>query len=108
MTRNIGKEQRELKYKLRPFIEAQPSKSNIKPVELDAIDLSLFREGPEFLAQRKKLAAKLENSLSTYGLFFIDRLRSIAQCILELPEEIEKKAPCWCFENRMKKLGLGL
>lgn len=69
MTRNIGKEQRELKYKLRPFIEAQPSKSNIKPVELDAIDLSLFREGPEFLAQRKKLAAKLENSLSTYGFF---------------------------------------
>lgn len=53
MTRNIGKEQKELKYKLRPFIEAQPSKSNIKPVELDAIDLSLFREGPEFWRKGK-------------------------------------------------------
>lgn len=89
------------KYKLRPFIEAPPSKSNIKPVELDAIDLSLFKEGPEFLSQRQALATKLESSLSTYGFFSLvnhgidiqtfDNLRSIAQSVLELPEEIKKK-----------------
>lgn len=119
MTRNIGKEQKELKYKLRPFIEAQPSKSNIKPVELDAIDLSLFREGPEFLAQRQKLAAILENSLSTYGFFSLinhgidiqtfDRLRSIAQCILELPEEVKRKHLAGALKSdeevRSKSLG---
>ena len=79
-------------YNLRPFIEAQPSKTNIKHVELDAIDLSLFQEGPEFLSQRQQLAAKLESSLSTYGFFSLinhgidletfDRLRSIAQSVL--------------------------
>lgn len=119
MTKNIDKGQRKLKYKLRPFIEAQPSKSSIEPVELNAIDLSLFREGPEFLAQRQKLASKLENTLSTYGFFSLinhgidiqtfDRLRSIAQSILELPEEIKRNHLAGALKSdeevRSKSLG---
>lgn len=108
-----------MSYKLRPFIEAQTSKSNIKPIELDAIDLSLFQEGPEFLSQRQELAAKLENSLSTYGFFSLinhgidletfDRLRSIAQSVLELPQEIKEKHLAGALksdeEDRSRSLG---
>lgn len=107
------------KYNVRPFVEATPSKSDIKPIELDAIDLSLFEEGPEHLPQRKALADKLEKSLSTYGFFSVinhgidleefGRLRAIAQSILELPEETKRQYLAGALtsdsEDRSRSLG---
>ncbi|KAK6204467.1 uncharacterized protein RJT21DRAFT_132072 [Scheffersomyces amazonensis] len=89
------------KYNVRPFVEATPSKSKVDVIELDAIDLSLFKEGPGHLKQRQELAAKLEKSLSTYGFFSLinhgidteefEHLRSVAQSLLELPEEVKRQ-----------------
>lgn len=107
------------KYNVRPFIQATPSKAQVETIELDAIDLSLFREGPEHLEARKALAAKLEKSISTYGFFSVvnhgidterfDHLRSIAQSILELPEETKRKHLAGALtsdeEDRSKSLG---
>ncbi|KAK6457187.1 uncharacterized protein RJT20DRAFT_37779 [Scheffersomyces xylosifermentans] len=107
------------KYNVRPFIEAPPSKSGIKPIELESIDLSLFKEGPEHFDSRKKLADTLEKSLSTYGFFSLinhgidtqtfEELKAIAQSILELPVEEQGKylAGTWKsdLEDRTKSLG---
>ncbi|KAK6465165.1 hypothetical protein DFJ63DRAFT_8976 [Scheffersomyces coipomensis] len=89
------------KYNVRPFIEAQPSKEDFEVIELESIDLSLFKEGPEYLEQRQELADKLEQSLSTYGFFSLvnhgieqaefEKLRSIAQSLLELPEDVKRQ-----------------
>ncbi|EMG49359.1 F6'H2 Feruloyl CoA ortho-hydroxylase 2 [Candida maltosa Xu316] len=89
------------KYKLRPFKEAPLSTSPIKPLELEAIDLSLYKEGPEGLPARKKLADQIEKSLSTYGFIVVinhgfpeeklEFLKSLAQGILETPFDEQKK-----------------
>ncbi|KAI3404490.2 hypothetical protein KGF56_002682 [Candida oxycetoniae] len=89
-------------YTLRPFQEAPLSSSiSIKPLQLESIDLSLYKEGPENLPQRKQLALKIEKSLSTYGFISVvnhgfdiaklEFLKSIAQGLLELPFEEQKK-----------------
>ncbi|EGW32763.1 uncharacterized protein SPAPADRAFT_65806 [Spathaspora passalidarum NRRL Y-27907] len=89
------------KFNLRPFVEAPLSKSGIKPIELESIDLSLFKEGPEHLKARQVLADKVEKSLSTYGFISIinhgidqeelEHLKSVAQSLCELPVEEQKK-----------------
>ncbi|MDC6271171.1 hypothetical protein PP707_02615, partial [Acetobacter pasteurianus] len=58
-------------YNLRPFKEAPLSTSSLKPIELESIDLSLYKDGPENLASRKVLAHKIEKSLSTYGFISV-------------------------------------
>ncbi|KAI5966911.1 uncharacterized protein KGF55_000320 [Candida pseudojiufengensis] len=107
------------KYNLRPFKEAPLSKTNIKPVELEHLDLSLYKEGPENLNVRKELASKIEKSLSTYGfisvtnhgfdLSKIEFLKSVAQSLLELPVEEQKDylAGAWKsdLEDRTKSSG---
>lgn len=89
------------KYNVRPFSEAPPSAESVETIELDAIDLSLFKEGPEHLETRQKLAAKLEKSLSTYGFVSLvnhgfaaedlEHLRAIAQSLLQIPFEEQKQ-----------------
>lgn len=89
------------KYNLRPFVEAPSSSSSTKPLELEAIDLSLYKEGPENLPIRKQLASQIEKSLSTYGFITVinhgfpesklEFLKSLAQGILEIPLEEQKK-----------------
>lgn len=101
MTKDINIEQIDKKYNVRPFVQASPSTSGVKPIELDAIDLSQFEEGTENFHKRKALADKLEKSISTYGFFSLinhgidterfDHLRSIAQSILELPEDKKRQ-----------------
>ena len=49
------------KYNLRPFKEAPLSTSPIKPIELEAVDLSLYKDGAENLPIRQKLATQIEN-----------------------------------------------
>lgn len=107
------------KYNVRPFAEAPLSKEDITPIALDTIDLSLFKEGPRHLAARQALAAKVEQSLSTYGFISLenhgisdaqfDHLRSIAQSTCELPEEVQKRhllgAMKSDLEDRSKSLG---
>lgn len=91
-------EQLENKYNVREFKEAPASSmNNIPVIELQAIDLSEYAEGPEGLPARQKLAAILEQSLKTYGFFNVvnwgfdqDKLaylKAIAQSVLEVPEE---------------------
>ncbi|ODV79690.1 Clavaminate synthase-like protein [Suhomyces tanzawaensis NRRL Y-17324] len=89
------------RHNFRPFKQAEPSQSNIKTLKLESIDLSLFKEGPEYAADRKKLADTLEKSISTYGFFSLinhgisdesfDHIRSIAQSTLELPEDVKRQ-----------------
>lgn len=107
------------KYNVRKFTEAPLSKSGAESIELDALDLSLFKEGPEHLAARKELAAKLEKSMSTYGFIALvnhgiseeqmDHLRSIGQSICETPDEEQKKYLAGAMksdlEDRTKSLG---
>lgn len=107
------------KYNVRPFVEAEPSKSQIDTLTLDPIDLSLFKEGPEHYNQRKRLADRLERSLSSYGFFSVinhgidvdklNNLRSIAQSIMELPEEVKLQHLAGALrsddEDRTKSLG---
>lgn len=108
------------KYNFRPFKEATPTKNTDVPtIELDSIDFSQYRDGPEGLESRKQLAAHLEKSISTYGFFNVintgfpnekfDYLRSIAQSILELPEEEKLQflagAQQTDLEDKSKSLG---
>ena len=86
------------KYNLRTFIEASPDvKGKYEIIDLPAIDLSLYKEGPENLESRQKLAIILEESLMEHGFFKLvghgiekevfDNLKAIGQSIFELPEE---------------------
>lgn len=89
------------KYNLRPFVDAPPTKEDLDPLTLTAIDLSLFEEGPENLHKRQDLANILAKSITTYGFFNvtnfgvspeeIEHLRSVAQSLLELPHETQLK-----------------
>lgn len=88
------------KYNLRPFKEAPLSTSPIKPIELEAVDLSLYKDGAGNLPIRQKLATQIEKSLSTYGFIMVTNhgfphdklefLKSLAQGILEVPLESQK------------------
>ncbi|ODV93126.1 hypothetical protein PACTADRAFT_87042 [Pachysolen tannophilus NRRL Y-2460] len=107
------------KYNLREFKEADPSTSKIEPISLQAIDLSKYIEGAEGLQSRKDLAAELEKSISTYGFFNLinigypleelNKLRSIAQSLLELPNEEKLKYLAGATERTLenKKVSLG-
>lgn len=100
-THGMSTEAIDRKYNVRPFVDAPVVRENVNPLTLDAIDLSLFQDGPEFLQQRKDLAKALSKSITTYGFFNIvnfgfpkgkiDHLRSISQSVLELPYEIQLK-----------------
>lgn len=108
-------------YNVRPFIDAPASKSNIVPIQLEAVDLSLFKEGLdlESIQSRLTLANQLEKSLSTYGFISlinhgipseeIDTLKAYAQSVCELPVEEQAKylAGAWKsdLEDRTKSLG---
>lgn len=86
----------DLKYGLRPFVDAPATKEDLDGLTLDAIDLSLFKEGPQYLEQRQELADTLEKSITTYGFFNlvnfgfpddkIEHLRAVSQLVLELPD----------------------
>lgn len=89
------------KYSVRPFIDPEPTKEDLNPLVLQAIDLSLFKEGEEFFPERKKLAELLETSITTYGFFNltnfgisndeIEYLRAISQSVLTLPYSTKEK-----------------
>ncbi|CAK7901620.1 hypothetical protein CAAN1_23S00276 [[Candida] anglica] len=107
------------KYNVRPFIEAKPSETKVNKIELEFIDLSLFGYGDDHLEQRKNMAAILEKSLTTYGflglknhgiaLDELDHLRSLAQSVCELPEDIQQQHLAGAMksdlEDRSKSLG---
>ncbi|KAK6465438.1 hypothetical protein DFJ63DRAFT_22270 [Scheffersomyces coipomensis] len=107
------------KYNVRPFVEAPPSKSGLVPIELESVDLSLFKEGIEHLPARQALAKKLEKSLSTYGFISIinhgidteefENLKAVAQSILELPVEVQKDylAGTWKSDLEDRSISLG-
>ncbi|CAK9439685.1 uncharacterized protein LODBEIA_P37850 [Lodderomyces beijingensis] len=107
-------------YTLRPFKEAPlSSSSSAKPVELESIDLSLYKEGADNLPSRKELAKKIEKSLSTYGFISVinhgfdatklEYLKSVAQALLESPLEEQKKYLAGALksdlEDRSKSIG---
>lgn len=84
----------------RPFKEAPPSNTSPSElVELEAIDLSKYKDGPEGLEERKKLAATLERGLTTYGFAKltnfgvpqekIEEILSLSQSTMEVPDEIK-------------------
>lgn len=86
------------KYNVRPFIPAPTIDSSKYPViDLDAIDLSHFKEGEEGYESRKLLAQKLEKTITTTGFFNItnfgfdgtklEYLKAIAQSIAELSDD---------------------
>lgn len=89
------------KYNLRQFPEAQASNVKVDKIDLQVIDLSLFKEGVQNFDERKALALKLEKALSLFGFFVITnhgiedslllKLKAIAQSTLELPDEIKKE-----------------
>ncbi|CUM67279.1 uncharacterized protein PRCAT00004972001 [Priceomyces carsonii] len=119
MSTELNVEEIDKKYNVRPFIEAEPSTAVVDTIELDALDLSLFKEGKEFFPERKRLADKLEKSLSTYGFFSIinhgidvkefEHLRSIAQSLLELPEETKREYLAGALKSDLedRKISLG-
>lgn len=87
------------RYGVRPFVDPPATKVNLDGLTLDTIDLSLFKEGPQFLEQRQKLADALEKSITTYGFFNlvnfgfsdekVEYLRAISQLVLELPDAVK-------------------
>ncbi|VEU21999.1 DEKNAAC102951 [Brettanomyces naardenensis] len=90
------------KFNFRPFKEAPISKIPSKDtIELDALDFSKFKEGPEGLEDRKKLAKQLEGAVTKYGFFkivnfgvsqeLINQVLSLSQGTLEEPEEVKKQ-----------------
>ncbi|GME70961.1 unnamed protein product [Ambrosiozyma monospora] len=90
------------KYNLRPFVDAPESKVEIpNKIDLEAIDFSTYKEGPEGLESRQKLAKQLEGALTDYGFFKIvghgiseetfNKLKAITQSIFELPAEEKAK-----------------
>ncbi|ODV94522.1 hypothetical protein PACTADRAFT_43859 [Pachysolen tannophilus NRRL Y-2460] len=87
------------KYNLRPFLDPPETKllTEVPTISLDEIDLSLFKYGEENISSRRQLAKTLENAITTYGFFNItnigyswdkiEKLRSISQSLMEIPEE---------------------
>lgn len=119
-TPNVDIETVKKKYNFRPFVEAPPTKyADNNLIKLDALDFSTYIEGPEGLESRKALAKKLEKSLSTYGFINItnwgfppeklEYLKSIAQAILEIPEDEKLKYLAGAIqsdkEDKSKSLG---
>ncbi|CDK26589.1 unnamed protein product [Kuraishia capsulata CBS 1993] len=108
---------------LSPFHEApvldQSTIDKYPVVHLDAIDLSQYVEGPEGLPARQKLAAQLEESISTSGFFNlintgydadkIERLKTIAINLLNIPQEEKMQYLAGAItsddEDRTKSLG---
>ncbi|KAK6456802.1 uncharacterized protein RJT20DRAFT_34445 [Scheffersomyces xylosifermentans] len=97
----LSVEEIDSKYNVRKFVDPPPTKEDVDPLTLTAIDLSYFKEGEEFLEQRKKLAKTLESSITTYGFFNlinfgvsnedIERIRAISQSLLTIPHEEKLK-----------------
>ncbi|EGV62973.1 hypothetical protein PSN45_004758 [Yamadazyma tenuis] len=91
----------DIKYNVRPFVDAPPSNSNVDTLKLQAVDISLFKEGDEYLDQRKQLAKTLEESITTYGFFNLvnygispketEYIRAIAYSVTTLPDEVKEK-----------------
>lgn len=89
------------KYNVRPFIDPEPTNIDVNPLKLDSIDLSLFKDGSEYLGQRKQLAKSLEKSITSYGFFNIhnygisrdevENIRAISQSALTLPDNIKQE-----------------
>lgn len=89
------------KYNVRPLIDPEPTNIDVNPLKLDSIDLSLFKDGSEYLGQRKQLAKSLEKSITSYGFFNIhnygisrdevENIRAISQSALTLPDNIKQK-----------------
>lgn len=91
------------RYNIRPFNHVHPPTEPLTYVDLAAIDLSKFKwgESPEAVASRRELATQLDDSLRTYGFFYlinhgidpdvIQRLDSISQSIFEITDEEKKQ-----------------
>ncbi|ANB13809.1 hypothetical protein AWJ20_4756 [Sugiyamaella lignohabitans] len=93
---------KDAQYNIHPFTHVhETSDKTLDYVDLVAIDLSKYTDTPEGQESRRALAKQLHNALSTYGFFYvtghgiekerIDHLYSVAQSILELPDEIKYK-----------------
>ncbi|CAI5759002.1 unnamed protein product [Candida verbasci] len=108
------------RYNIRPFVEAPLSNIPIEnKIDLQTIDLSLYKDGDENFAARKLLADKIEKSLSTYGFISLinpgfpveklEFLKSLAQSILEVPLEEQKQYLAGALksdlEDRSKSIG---
>ncbi|ODV63420.1 Clavaminate synthase-like protein [Ascoidea rubescens DSM 1968] len=116
---DIDVEKVDAKYNVRPFPNAGKTKENLKILTLDSLDFSKYQDGPEGLQSRLELAAKLEKAITTIGFFNIinfgfsdaeyDRLASISQAILELPQEDKLKYRSGALrsdeEDRSRSLG---
>lgn len=86
---------------LRPFVEAPASSIKVPQIDLAAIDLSSYVEGPQGRESRVKLAKSLKEALVTYGFFKLvghgveeetfDKLKSLTQGIFEAPQEEKVK-----------------
>ena len=97
----INKAEIDLAHKVRPFIEAPPTKLDVPMIDLQAIDLSTFLDGPHGLKSRQQLANQLESALTTYGFFkltghgidhdTLERMKSIGQSLFELEDDTKKK-----------------
>ncbi|ABN67364.2 predicted protein [Scheffersomyces stipitis CBS 6054] len=97
----LSAEELDRKYNVRPFVDPEPTKIDVNPLVLTAIDLSLFKEGDEHLNERKSLAKVLESSVTTYGFFNlvnfgipkerIEHIRAISQSLLTIPYEEKLK-----------------
>lgn len=87
-------------HNVRPFLSAPLSKEPIETIQLVEIDLSLYKDGPEHLQDRTRLAATLEQALTTHGFFklvnhgipheTLERMKSIGQGIFELDEDTKQ------------------
>ncbi|VEU23109.1 DEKNAAC104107 [Brettanomyces naardenensis] len=89
------------KFHFRPSEDAPTSK--IAPentVQLEAIDLSKYKEGEEGLPARKELADQLEGAVTKYGFFkvtnfapkeLLEQLFSLSQSTFEEPDEVKKQ-----------------
>lgn len=83
------------------FVECPESKADVAAVQLDSIDLSLYKEGEEFFEQRKQLAKQLQKSITTHGFFNIvnfginqeklEYIRDVAYNVVTLPDEVKEK-----------------
>ena len=93
------KPQLDQKFNVHKFEHVGPPKESIDYIDLKAIDFAKFKEGsdPESVASRKSLARDLNESLRTYGFFFVvnhgiehdtfERINAIGQALHSVPEE---------------------
>lgn len=95
----MSKEEIKPKGNLEQVLHPPGTNEKFDAITLNAIDLSLYKEGTEHLEQRKQLARSLEESISTYGFFnivnfglsreFVDQVKTIGYETVALPSSVK-------------------